>query len=247
MNGAYNLNLVALSYLIAVLAAYTALDMAGRVTASKGRMALVWLAGGAVAMGTGIWSMHFIGMLAFKLPIAVGYDLAITLFSLVAAVIVSAIALYIVSRSQLTPKTVAVGAVLMGTGICIMHYSGMAAMRMQPGIEYDPLLFAASALIAVTASAVALFIAFKLRDAISRKIYLFRGGAALVMGLAIVGMHYTGMAAANFAPNSLCLARDSLTGNWTATPVSLFTIALLAASLALSVLDARMRARAEAA
>ncbi len=244
MTGSYDLGLVALSYIIAALAAYTALDMAARITVSRGMAAGAWLLGGALAMGTGIWSMHFLGMLAFKLPIPVGYDLWITLFSLGAAVVVSALALAIVTRARLSAVTLILGAALMGAGICVMHYSGMAAMRMAPGISYDPLWFSLSVVIAVSASAVALLIAFHLRGGHSRRMYAARVGAAFIMGVAVVGMHYTGMAAANFAPDAVCLAAGSLTDTWTATPVAAVAVALLAVSLSLSFIDARLMERA---
>ena len=135
MTGSYSQSLVIISLLVAILASYTALDMAGRLATAEGRVARWWLAGGAAAMGLGIWSMHFIGMLAFDLPIPVGYDLGITLYSLAVSIGASAYALWLVSRPSLPWRRLLAGAVLMGLGIATMHYLGMAAMRMQPGIE----------------------------------------------------------------------------------------------------------------
>ena len=173
MSGTYNEVLVLFSLLVAILASYTALDMASRVTTTQGTSAARWwLAGGAMAMGLGIWSMHFVGMLAFDLPIPLGYDLAITLYSMLAAVGVSAFALWLVSRPDLPMRLLCLGAVLMGAGIAVMHYMGMAALRMQPGIDCDPLWFSLSIVIAVAASGAALWIAFHLRRGHRR------GGAA---------------------------------------------------------------------
>jgi len=203
MTGTYSQSLVVFSLLVAILASYTALDMAGRLASTQGRVARWWLAGGAAAMGLGIWSMHFFGMLAFHLPIPVGYDLGITLFSLAVSVGASAYALWLVSRPVLPWTRLCAGAVLMGLGIAAMHYLGMAALRMQPGIEYDPLWFTLSLLIAVGAAGAALWIAFRLRLEQQRAL-LLRGMASVVMGLAIVGMHYTGMAAAHFPAGSIC-------------------------------------------
>ena len=163
MTGSYSQSLVAISLLVAMLASYTALDMAGRLATAQGRVARWWLAGGAAAMGLGIWSMHFIAMLAFKLPIPVGYDLAITLYSLAVSIGASAYALWLVSRPSLPVQRLAAGAVLMGLGIAAMHYLGMAAMRMQPGIDYHPGWFAASIAVAIGAAGAALWIAFRLR------------------------------------------------------------------------------------
>ncbi len=130
ISGSYDYRLVALSVLIAVLASYAALDLAARVTAARGRMRFAWLFGGAAAMGTGIWSMHYIGMLAFSLPIPVLYDWPRVLLSLLAAVFTSAIALFVVSRNRMGLLAAMVGSLIMGAGIATMHYTGMAAMRM---------------------------------------------------------------------------------------------------------------------
>ncbi len=155
----YSQELVFFSILVAVLASYTALNMTSRVSQSQGRAAALWLAGGAFAMGLGIWSMHFIGMLAFNLPIALGYDLTLTGLSLVAAIGSSAFALWLVSRPELPWRQVAGGALLMGAGIATMHYIGMAAMKIAPGIHYQAGLFVLSILIAVLASGAALWLA----------------------------------------------------------------------------------------
>jgi diguanylate cyclase len=241
--GSYDDILVVISLLVAILASYTALDMAGRVAVSTGRAAYWWLTGGAFAMGFGIWSMHFVGMLAFSLPISIGYDIKITLLSLLIAIAASAFALWQVSAKNLSMRRLAVGAVLMGIGIAAMHYMGMAAMRMLPGIQYDPWLFALSVLIAIGASGAALWIFFLLRK--DREfVVLHRAGAAIVMGIAIVGMHYTGMAAANFPYNSICLAASgALQTHWLALLIVVLTLAILAIALLTSVLDARMEAR----
>jgi diguanylate cyclase (GGDEF)-like protein len=248
MPSSYNLALVALSIAVATLASYTALDLAGRITLQAVlRQRRAWLAGGAAAMGVGIWSMHFIGMLAFSLPIPLGYDLAITGASLAIAFVVSYFALAVVTRRTLTRPRLVAGGVLMGFGIAGMHYTGMAAMRMEPGIHYHPMLFAASLAIAIAASIAALWIAHTLRDSSLRRIIVKRVGAAIVMGIAITGMHYTGMAAADFVPGSICGAvqgtdasvASGANAQWLATTVILFTFAILVVTLLLSRFDAR--------
>ena len=162
--GTYNPWLVAISLLVAVMASYTALAMAGRTVTAPGRAAAWWWRlGGGFAMGLGVWSMHFIGMLAFDLPIALGYDLPITLLSLALAIASSVFALWLVSLRTLPHPRLAGGALLMGTGIAGMHYVGMAAMRMQPGIDYDPGWLLLSLVVAVAASWTALYVAFRLR------------------------------------------------------------------------------------
>jgi len=169
------------SLMVAILASYTALDLATRITASQGSAARSWLIGGACSMGLGIFSMHFVGMLAFSLPIPMGYDVPTTLLSMVIAIVVSGLALYIVSRDRLGVRNLLGGGILMGLGICSMHYSGMEAMQMQPHITYDAPLFAASVAIAIAASFAALFIAFTLRDGCGWKKFA-KLGSAVVMG-----------------------------------------------------------------
>ncbi|MBM3114691.1 MHYT domain-containing protein [Jeongeupia naejangsanensis] len=244
MNGSYDLMLVLVSYLVATLASYTALDLAGRITASTGNRANQWLLGGSVAMGTGIWAMHFTGMMAFELPIIVTYSPWLTLLSWVAAIIVSMLALWAVSRARLGYRTIVWGALLMGTGICVMHYTGMAAMQIAPGIDYEPIRFIASALIAVSASAVALVIAFRLRSHDSQRFSKPRLAAALVMGFAIVGMHYTGMAAAQFSAQTVCATQSGLSGNWGGLPLASVTAVILMGTLMLSRNDAQAAVRA---
>lgn len=241
--GSYHPLLVLLSLFVAILASYTALDMAGRVTTARGRPARWWLAGGASAMGLGIWSTHFVGMLAFSLPIPLGYDPLITLASLPIAIALSAFALWLVCQSQIPWPRLAGGALLMGSGVASMHYTGMAAMRMSPGIRYDPLLFCLSVVIAVLVSGAALRIAFRPRHQLSH-VRVMRAGAAVVMGLAIVGMHYMGMAAANFPLDSICGAvRNGGSVAWLAMVISAVTLAVLAIALVISVLDVRMETR----
>ncbi|RWU17049.1 histidine kinase [Pseudomonas alkylphenolica] len=241
--GSYSSSLVLISLCVAILASYTALDMAGRIATAKGRAVYLWITGGSAAMGFGIWSMHFIGMLAFSLPIELGYDLSLTLLSLLIAALSSGFALWLVSQPTLPWSQLGLGALIMGAGISSMHYTGMAALLMQPGIDYDPALFILSLLIAVGASAAALWIAFRLRQ---QTLYVrqIRGGAAVVMGVAIVGMHYTGMAAANFPEGSFCGALSTgLSGNGLDYLVLITTLAVLAVALLTSVLDARLEAR----
>ncbi|WP_448650991.1 putative bifunctional diguanylate cyclase/phosphodiesterase [Pseudomonas fluorescens] len=241
--GSYSPSLVVISLFVAILASYTALDLAGRIATAKGRAVYGWMTGGALAMGVGVWSMHFIGMLALRLPFALGFDLGITALSLLIAVLSSGFALWLVSQPRLPAWQLAFGALIMGAGISSMHYTGMAAMRMTPGIDYDPTLFGASLLIAVVASGAALWIAFNLRRN-TPYVRLARGGAAVVMGIAIVGMHYTGMAAARFDDNSFCgAALTGLSGKGLDNLVLVTTLAVLIIALLTSLLDARLEAR----
>ena len=240
LTGSYQPGLVLLSIVVAMMASYTALNLTGRVADTKGRASTLWLLGGAVAMGSGIWSMHFIGMLAYSLPIKMSYDLGITMLSLLAAIGVSALALRIVAGSEVTLKNYIGGGLLMGVGICAMHYLGMYAMQMAPAIEYDYPLVAASATIAVVASIAALWLAFTLRSGTSLTAHLKKGGAAAVMGMAIIAMHYTGMEAARFDPAAVCTATGGVDGNWLAVLVGVTAMSLLTIALLLSVVDSRL-------
>ncbi len=242
MTGIYDIWLVSLSIVVAVIASYVALDLASRVVASQGsKAARYWLIGGAISMGTGIWSMHFIGMLAFRLPIPMSYDIPTTLVSLLIAGLVSGFALYTVSHGTLSMRRLLLGGLLMGIGIASMHYTGMAAMQLDPPIRYDRWLFSASVLIAIAASVVALWIAFQLRSETILSAFWKKLGSALVMGAAIAGMHYTGMAAANFAPNTVCsVSPQDINNVWLAGAIGGFTFMFLATTLLISVFDARL-------
>jgi len=243
VSASYSPALVLISLCVAILASYTALDLSGRIATARGRTLYLWIGGGALAMGFGVWSMHFIGMLALELPLELGYDLGLTLWSLLVAILSSGFALWLVSQPRLPALQLLFGALIMGAGISAMHYSGMAALRMQPGIDYDPTLFGLSLLIAVGASAAALSIAFHLRRQ-TPYVRLARAGAAVIMGLAIVGMHYTGMAAASFPAGSFCgAAIDGLSGKGLDNLVLVSSLAVLVIALLTSIFDARLDAR----
>jgi NO-binding membrane sensor protein with MHYT domain/nitrogen-specific signal transduction histidine kinase/ActR/RegA family two-component response regulator len=241
----YSPGLVILSYLVAVLASHVTLSLAQRLRpmdrGTHRPLYWPWIVGGAFSMGTGIWSMHFIGMLAFHLPIQVAYDLPLTATSWAIAVLVSGFALNRFHLNDTTVSGIGVPGVFIGFGISAMHYTGMAAMRLFPGIDYDPLLFAASVFIAIGASVAALWIAFSLSRGRGSKRW-HRIAAASVMGAAIVGMHYTGMAAAHFAPNAVCISSGPrLDADWLAITIATFTFLILGSTLLLSVIDAQLQ------
>ncbi|MGF6725399.1 NO-binding membrane sensor protein with MHYT domain [Paraburkholderia sp. GAS41] len=184
--------------------------------------------------------MHFIGMLSFSLSIPIGYDFAVTCYSLVIAVLVSWFALHIVTRKRLKWPHLFAAGVLMGLGIASMHYMGMAAMLMSPAIHYDRSIVAASIVIAIAASTAALWVARTLRGANQNHVMPKRIGAACVMGIGIAGMHYTAMAAANFPIGSICGAANGVKPQWLAAAVVPLAFAILIVTLLLSRLDARV-------
>ncbi len=199
MTARYNMWLVAFSILIAVLASYTALDLAGRVTVAQKLARKLWLIGGATAMGIGIWSMHFVAMLAYDLPMPMSYDILTVLVSLGIAILASAAALYIASRQHLSQSRFLIGGTFMGTAVAAMHYTGMVAIQIEATPHYDLRLVTLSIIIASAASLAALWLAFQLRGQSDHLGILRKLGAACLMGAGIAGMHYTAMAAVSFA------------------------------------------------
>lgn len=196
MEGSYNDYIVALSVVIAILASYSALNIAGKISNSKGKTRFFWLWAGAFVMGSGIWSMHFVGMLAFHLHITVKYNVWLTFVSMAASVISSFIAFYITIPKNVNRHKMIIGGLFMGSGIVTMHYVGMEAMIMDARIVYDRTLWVLSAVIAFVASYAALFLFLRFRNQTSFS--LLKWLSAVIMGIAICGMHYTGMFAARF-------------------------------------------------
>ncbi len=217
MEGIFDPGLVALSFVVAVAASYTALELSRRVSHSNGATARAWLVAGSLSMGIGIWTMHFIGMLALDMPLAVRYDVPVTIASLAVAVAVSAFAIHVAAGESNSFPRVAASGLLLGCGIAGMHYTGMAAMRMDAQIVYDLNIVALSVAIAVAAACAALWIMFSLVDNTSRYLTLLKLGAAVTMGIAICGMHYTGMAAVSFvATGDLSTPDDPMANMWLA-------------------------------
>lgn len=140
-------------------------------------------------MGTGIWSMHFVGMLSLSLPIVLGYSVGPTIVSWGAAVASSAVVSYVASHQSLTPRALACGAVVMAAGLCAMHYIGMAAIDLAPDIVWNPVLVSASIVTALATSAAALLLFFRLRRVEASRMLRFHVAGALVMGAAISAMH----------------------------------------------------------
>jgi PAS domain S-box-containing protein len=230
--GSYNYALVALSILIAIVASFAALDLAARVTAASGWIRAAWLVGGTVAMGTGIWSMHYIGMLAYVLPIPVAYHWPTVLLSLLAAVLASAVALYVVSRERMGAIRALVGSVLMGTGIASMHYIGMEAMRLQAMCHYNSPLVVLSIVSAVLISFIALWIVFHFQDH-KAGIGSHRIAGAVAMGAAIPVIHYSGMAAAHFMPSPMQFDLSHVVSISTLGTIGIAAVSLVVLGLAL--------------
>lgn len=207
LHGTYDYRLVGLSIALAMFAAYAALDLAGRVTAARRWARVLWLAGGAVSMGLGIWSMHYIGMLAFSLPVPIFYHYPTVMLSLLAAIAASGVALFTVGRERMGVTQEILGSLVMGGGIASMHYIGMAAMRLPAMMVYRWSLVVLSVVVAIVVSLVALVLSFRVRQ--DNKASVRKFASALVMGSAIALMHYIGMAAVRFRLDDAAFSTQS--------------------------------------
>jgi PAS domain S-box-containing protein len=245
MTPTYDAVFVILSVIVAMLASFAALDLAGRVRSRSGATRLGWLAGGGTVMGLGIWSMHFVGMLAFHLPVPIAYDVPLMLLSVIVAIAASLLALMVISRPTLGLLTLLPGGMLMGGAIAGMHYIGMASVEANAHLTYDASIVALSVVIAIVASIAALWLAFKFRFDVTAKGMVLKILSAVVMGVAISGMHYTAMAAAQFAPSqplersvNFILASGQLGGVIVVSAIVIIILALIGA-----VIDRDMQAR----
>ncbi|WP_281883238.1 EAL domain-containing protein [Paenibacillus sp. YYML68] len=209
VHGSYDLTLVLFSYAVAVVASYTVLDLVGRITTSEGHHRWLWTMFGALAMGLGVWSMHFVGMLAFSLDVSVAYNMFTVISSVVVVVVASFLALLVVGRSkQMTMPQLLVGALLLAAGISAMHYIGMAAMQIEIMYHYGYVML--SVIIAIIASIAALWLAFYFRKESESRLSWKKICSGFIMGAAVVGMHYTGMHAASFKVRQTLELQDGL-------------------------------------
>lgn len=233
--------LICVSLIVVFIASFTALDTAGRVAVTRGWSARFWLLVGGIAMGIGVWAMHFIGMLAMMLPMMMHYDTRLTILSLLVAILASVLAFgQTVGGLHLTRQRLLRGTLILGAGVAVMHYLGMYALLIEPQPEWNALLVALSVLIAFAASGLALWLAFHLRQG-DHHLMLMRGLASLVMGIAIAGMHYVGMAAAEFSHSSM-MQPHGVSNAGLAVWVTLITLTILGITLLSSMLDAQLRA-----
>jgi len=244
LTGNYNTWLLLLSVLIACLAGLAALLIVNRIIASTDRKARqYWLVAGASAMGCGIWAMHFSGMLAFYLPIPVSYGVGVTLLSLVPAILGSGAAIYFMAHTELGWKRLQLGALLMAVGIGTMHYTGMEAMHMEGIMRYDFKLFCLSIIVADLLAMAAIYIRFVLGLRLNLPMYWILPLAAIVMGNAVSGMHYTAMAAVQFYPGPGHSASGVVFSNLAmGTVISGFSVLILTLTMLAALVDRRIAA-----
>jgi NO-binding membrane sensor protein with MHYT domain len=232
LQGSYSASLVVLSVLTAIFASYIALDLTGRIRdlSNTRNAALLWLFGGAIAMGAGIWAMHFIGMLSFSIPgLTLHYSVFWTVFSMLVAIMASLFALTLLKLDVLRVQHYIAGGLVLGLAIASMHYSGMEAMLINLNIRYLPSLFLVSILIAIVASVAALWLALMSNQVVMRMRTRVKLISAIIMGIAICGMHYTGMVASVF---TLCatpvVGVSGLDPNYLGVVVAAVTFVILA-------------------
>lgn len=220
----YNLGLVVLSYLVAVLGSLTGLFVASYIRRDDGKVSLRWIALGSLLIGgCAVWSMHFIGMLAFDPGVPIAYDTELTIASLVLAVACSFVGLYTVFRWHRSRLAWLVAGLVTGLGVASMHYVGMAAMLMPARMHYDPSIVALSVVIAILAATAALHIAVHIVGAV-------RHFSSLIMGVAVCGMHYTGMAAMSLEPTQALERARYFEGTFTPLTMSIaVTLAVVTA------------------
>jgi len=235
--------LVVAALFIACFASYVTLDLARRVRLAEPGAALFWGIGGSLVLGTGIWSMHFVAMLGFQAGIPLGYEIGATVWSWLAAVVAAAVALYASAHDRASRSALALAALSMAAGICAMHYIGMAALDLAPGIVWHRGWVVASVLVALAASAAALLVIRLMQPLRGRQRHQVQLVAAGAMGLAICGMHFVGMLAAQLPAGAVCLSLDGLGGRELGWAVGGTTFLLLGAALLSSAHDARLQAR----
>ncbi len=237
----YNLPLVVASFFVAVFAAYAALHFGARLVDAAGKERQRWLLSGALLMGTGVWTMHFVGMRAMPMEADMSFDVTMTALSWLAAVAASGLALNIIGRDRLGAGLFIGASLAMASGIVVMHYLGMYAMRMSEPPMFNSVFFALSVAIAVTASGAALAICRTLQGVEGARALAIQLGAALVMAVAICGMHYTGMMAMMFPEGAVPSPENGLHGEWIGIPLAVFCIAILGVALTVTSMDLKHR------
>lgn len=241
----YDVSLVSASYVVAVFAAYAALYFGARLKDASGRSRGIWLGIGALAMGTGVWTMHFVGMRASPMMAEMAYDAGLTVVSWLAALVASGIALHLIGREKLATSTLILASVAMGSGIVTMHYVGMYAMQMSMAPIFNPVWLTVSVVIALAASGAALAICRRVSQESGSKALILQLLSALVMAAAICGMHYTGMLGMTYPEAAIPAAGNVLGGEYLGLPLAFLCAVLLAFSVFITGLDIKSRRQAK--
>jgi diguanylate cyclase len=245
LTATYNYWLVVTSLVIAIVDSYVSLSVARHLARSRGLGAFGWLLFGALPMGFGVWSMHFIGMLAFDIGTPLGYDLWLTTLSMVPIIVAAGAVMWVLTRGAMSLRRLLLCGTILGSGIGAMHYTGMAAMRMEPGIIWNDWRVAFSVLFAIIGSTVSLAVAAKVNNERHRAHRLaHRWAAATLMGGSIAGTHYLAMSAGEFPYGSWCLSASSiLRGNWIGLAVAAISLSVLLFTLTMALLRQHGRLR----
>ena len=246
MRGSYNPVLVAFSVVIALFTAYAALVLAARVNSARGRFRTAWLLSGSVAVGMGLWSMHFVAMLALRLPVPVSFDSRRWLLSLAIGTLVGGLLLSIASRRRVTAAGLVAAALLLGGGLVGMHYVGIAAMRVPGRVEHDPVLFGAGGAVAVATGLLMLRLCLRSREDDTARAAARRLGAALTIGFALAAMHFVAAAGMRFSLTSADIripSTDVLRTEGLAGGIAVGTLLMLGLTVLGALVDRRLRAR----
>ena len=231
---AYDGTLVASSFVIAALGSYATLEMIGRMRAASGARSRAWQAGSAVALGGGIWAMHFMAMLAMSFPFAVSYDIGRTLLSLLVAIAVTGLGLEIAGTNSLNRVRVGAAGTMIGSGVAAMHYLGMAGIVFSGTIAYTPGLWGLSVVLAIIASTAAVWLSLTMDNALER------GAAAVIMAVAFCGFHFTGMSAAIFQISSMPQLTDGVATVVVAIALGVITFLLFVMAMALVLAERKI-------
>lgn len=238
LTATYNYWLVVTSLVIATLDSYVSFSVARHLSFSRGLGAFGWLLLGALPMGFGVWSMHFIGMLAFDIGTPLGYDFWLTTLSMLPIIVAAGAVMWMMTRGAMSPMRLLVCGALLGGGIGAMHYTGMAAMRMVPGIVWNYWRVALSVLFAIAGSTISLAVALKVNNERHRTHRIaLRWAAAALMGSSIAGMHYLAMSAGEYPYGSWCLSANSvLRGKWLGLAIAVISLCVLLFTMAMTLL-----------
>ncbi|CEG56918.1 MHYT domain-containing protein [Legionella fallonii] len=244
IQGKFDLLLVGLSYVVATLASYAALNLVGQLRIEQGKQArFYWFAGGAFTMGSGIWSMHFIGMLAFVMPMPMEYEFFWTIASLLMAIFASGFALFLLQNENYSLTQLILGGFIIGLAIATMHYMGMEGMKIHTNIHYTPGLFFLSIFIGIITAEAAIYLALESNKGTKTKQFNLKIISALLMGLAICGMHYTGMAAAVFTPSMshvMAVSTQAIPTNYLAFFIAGIAFLIISMALIASISNKKM-------
>lgn len=245
VSGDHQLLLVVLSLMVAVMASWSALDLAQRIHRTDARAARIWLFSGALVLGTGIWSVHFVGMLACTLPVGTGFDLVLTVQSWLLSVVVALFALVCARYAAPLGPAGLSGAVVVGAGIVAVFHLALSSLRIEPGITYSPWPLAGAVLLASALAAGSLCAGMHLRRLAGKALYGFKALCSIAMGVTLSLVHYLCVVAATFDPSAVSAAKNAVDPTWLGLTIAVAAIAFTWIGSVAALFDARMEHRTQ--